>query len=67
MTFFKQHKKEWFVNRVGEMVEREYTPLTPISVRKTPLTSPVMIASVKHAEGCYAYHRDNKINFTEKK
>lgn len=65
MEQFEKHKKEWFLNRVGELVKREFTPLTPTSVKQQSLTKQIQICSEKHAIACYVYHIDNKINFSE--
>lgn len=65
LPLFKKHKKEWFLNRVGEVVNREFTVLTPSSVKANELTKSIQICSEKHAVACYVYHLDNKINFTE--
>jgi len=65
LRLFERHTKEWFLNRVGEVVKREFTVLTPTSVKKDVLTESIQICSEKHAEACYLYHLDNKINFTE--
>lgn len=64
---FKEHTKEWFLNRVGQLVERGFTNRTPISVKKSTMVKTIIICSQKHALACYNFHRDNKINFIEQK
>lgn len=62
---FQKRTKGWFIARVGQIVEKEFSMFTPTSVRKASLTKQIMICSEKHALGCYAYHIDNKVNFSE--
>lgn len=65
MEQFVKHKKEWFLNRVGEMVDREYTSATPQSEKEKPLAKSINICSEPHALACYNYHIDKKVNFNE--
>lgn len=61
---FEKHKKTWFINRVGQLVQKEYTRLTPAAEQKDISTN-VVIDSEKHAEALYNYHLDKKVNFKE--
>lgn len=68
MEAFQQHQKQWFLNRVGEMVVKQFTIQTPIKVRESHHNSmTLMICNRGHAEALYLYHRDNRINFIEQK
>lgn len=65
MTKFQRRKKEWFVNREGQLVKVERIPASKSSAM--PLPETVMICSEKHAIALWEYHRDNIINFNDKK
>lgn len=63
---FKKHTKEWFKNRVGEIVERSYSNQTQAKEKEISLINNRMaIADERHAEACYEYHKSKKVNFTE--
>lgn len=66
MTGFDQHKRTWFLNRVGEIVEREFTIKTPSRIKDAASPSPnVLITTEAHAIALYNYHRDYKVNFKD--
>jgi hypothetical protein len=65
MKQFVQHKKKWFLARVGELVDREYTSLTPAAEKATGLNKTIQICSNAHALACYNYHLDKKVNFQD--
>mgnify|MGYP000446890052 CR=1 FL=1 len=65
LTEFSKHKREWFQNRVGEIVEKQYTKNTPPAISGTKLPRAIMICSNKHAEALYVFHLENKVNFIE--
>lgn len=63
MTQFDEHKRCWFLNRVGEIVVKQFTVATPSSVIKASSATTLQICSKDHALALYNYHRDNKVNF----
>lgn len=65
MIQFQPHQKRWFHGNIGEIVVMEATIKTPARIKETMLKEQ-MIASEKHAEALYLYHRDHKVNFKEK-
>ena len=65
LSIFKKHKKEWFLNRVSEVVNREFSILTPAKEKESELSNSVVICSEKHAIALFNYHIDKKINFVE--
>lgn len=65
MNRFEKHKKDWFTNRIGKLLKKEPTALTPAAIVNTNLTNVIMICSDKHAASLYNFHRDYKINFKE--
>lgn len=66
MTQFKRHNMKWFIDRVGQVVEKEFTRFTRSEVIKASTSTVIQICSEQHARALFAYHRDNKINFLEK-
>lgn len=64
MIKFQRRKKEWFMNRVGQIIQWQVSSCGRLSAVAT-MPHKIEIKSDEHAKSLFAFHIDNKINFKE--